>query len=113
MLIDAYIFLGSLLIVLTAPLVLGLVPPNGWYGIRLPGFAKPEHWYPLQLRGGLLVMVLGIGLALAGVLLHWVAPPLSQRTQILLTVLLIPIFYTTMVGVTIMAGAILRGPKDR
>ncbi len=108
MLTDAYIGLGGLLIVLCTPLVLGLVPPNNLYGIRLPAFMSPEKWYPLQRRGGLLLLVLGVVLVLTGILLHWVAPPLSQRVQILLTVLLIPIFYTTMIAMLIFASRMLR-----
>jgi hypothetical protein len=107
MLTDTYIFFGGLLIALCAPLVLGLVPPNNWYGIRLPAFATPDKWYPLQRRGGLVLLLLGIALVATGILLHWVAP-LSQRVQILLTVLLIPIFYTTMVAILIGASRMLR-----
>jgi hypothetical protein len=108
MLTDTYIFFGGLLIALCAPLVLGLVPPNNWYGIRLPAFATPDKWYPLQRRGGLVLLLLGVALVATGILLHWVAPPLSQRVQILLTVLLIPIFYTTMVAILIGASRMLR-----
>lgn len=108
MLTDTYILLGGLMIVVCAPLVLGLVPPNNWYGIRLPAFMSAEKWYPLQRRGGLLLLGLGVVLVAVGILLHWVAPPLSQRVQILLTVLLIPIFYTTMVAMLIFAPRMLR-----
>lgn len=104
MLTDAYIFLGALLIVLTAPLVLGLVPPNGWYGIRLTGFDSSEKWYRLNRRGGMLLLLSGAAFLLIGALLHWVAPPLSDRAQIILTVLLIPIFWATMIGMWIMAS---------
>lgn len=78
MLTDAYIAFGVLLIVLSLPLVFGLVPPNRWYGIRLPGFQSPERWYPLHRRGGLIFVVEGAVLVLVGVLLHWLVPSLSQ-----------------------------------
>jgi hypothetical protein len=56
MLTDIYIFLGALLIVVNAPLVLGLVPPNRWCGIRLTGFgaaiAAPPASSPSSTRSG-------------------------------------------------------------
>ncbi len=104
MLTDAYIVLGALLIVAFAPGVLGLVPPNRWgYGIKLTGFEKPEKWYPLQRRGGILAVVVGAACLLAGILLHWAIPPLSQRTQIIVTVMLVPIFWANLIGTFLIA----------
>ena len=112
MLTDTYIFLGALLILAFTPGVLGLVPPNRWgYGIKLTGFENPEKWYPLQRRGGLLSVVVGVALVLAGVLLHWVAPPMSQRTQIIITVMIIPVFWGDLIGMFLIAQRI--GPKGR
>lgn len=96
------------MIVLFAPLVLGLVPPNRWCGIRLTGLDAPEKWYPLNRRGGLLFLCVGAALVLTGVLLHWVVPPMSDRTQIIVTVLLIPIFYTTLITMLIIAFRMFR-----
>ncbi|HKI97484.1 MAG TPA: SdpI family protein [bacterium] len=41
------------LIVANVPLVLGVVPPNRWYGFRLPGARfDPALWYELNAMGG-------------------------------------------------------------
>jgi hypothetical protein len=48
-------FLGlyALLIAAAAPLALRLVPPNRFFGFRLPGtHAVPELWYAINAIGG-------------------------------------------------------------
>ncbi len=106
MLTDVYIVLGALLIVLFVPGVLGLIPPNRWFGIKLMGFAAPEKWYPLQRRGGIWSIVVGTFCLLIGVLLHWFAPPISHRTEILVSVMVIPVFYVAMIGMIIIGQRI-------
>jgi SdpI/YfhL protein family len=45
--------LYGVLILASVPLVLGLVPPNRWYGFRLPGARlDPELWYEVNSLGG-------------------------------------------------------------
>ena len=54
------------------PLVFGLVPPNQWYGFRLPGTLEdPELWYQINAIGGrnfVFAMLVG---AAANLLIWW------------------------------------------
>ena len=48
-----YLSLYGLLMVAGLPLVFQLVPPNRWYGFRLPGaMVSPEAWYQINALGG-------------------------------------------------------------
>ena len=48
-----YLGLYGLLIVAGLPLVFELIPPNPWYGFRLPGAILSEvHWYQINSIGG-------------------------------------------------------------
>jgi len=45
--------LYGVLIAATVPLALRLVPPNGWYGFRLPGaLIDVQSWYEVNALGG-------------------------------------------------------------
>lgn len=45
--------LYGVLVLATLPLLLRLVPPNRWYGFRLPGAQlDPKLWYELNALGG-------------------------------------------------------------
>jgi uncharacterized membrane protein len=45
--------LAVLLAGLSIPLILGKVPPNAWYGFRVPrAFASQENWYRINRYGG-------------------------------------------------------------
>ena len=46
---------------LGVPLILRKVPPNAWYGVRLPStFADPRVWYAVNARSGRDFIVLGL-----------------------------------------------------
>ena len=50
-----FTFWGMYLVLIgaTLPLVFGLVPPNSWFGFRLPGTAhSPALWYKINELGG-------------------------------------------------------------
>ena len=48
-----YIGLNVVLIAASLPLVFRLVPPNRWYGFRLPGTGtSPALWYEINVLGG-------------------------------------------------------------
>lgn len=64
--------LYAVLIVATLPLVLGQVPPNRWYGFRLPGARlDPTTWYELNARGGRLFIGALIVCAAINALIFW------------------------------------------
>jgi uncharacterized membrane protein len=53
---------GGLLVVLGVPLLLGKVPPNGFYGVRLRAtFEDPRVWYETNRKGGLGFLLVGVG----------------------------------------------------
>ena len=48
-----YLSLYALLILAGLPLIFKVVPPNRWYGFRLPGaMISPEVWYDINALGG-------------------------------------------------------------
>jgi len=52
-----YLSLYGLLILAGVPLVFQLVPPNRWYGFRLPGaMVSPEAWFQINALGGKLLI---------------------------------------------------------
>lgn len=61
---------GGLVAGLSLPLILGWVPPNRWYGVRLEAsFQSTALWYRINRRGGgyllswsLVVVLTGCGL---------------------------------------------------
>jgi SdpI/YfhL protein family len=64
--------LYGVLIAATVPLVLGLVPPNDWYGFRLPGARfDPILWYEINALGGKMFIVALVLCAAANALIFW------------------------------------------
>ncbi len=63
-----YLSLYGVLVLAGLPLVFQLVPPNRWFGFRLPGTgASPALWYEINTLGGkmfILSMVICAGLNL-------------------------------------------------
>ena len=65
-----YVIFGALLAGLAVPLLLDKVPPNGWYGFRVPStLYNPDLWYKVNrymarwlLAAGIVTMVGAIGL---------------------------------------------------
>lgn len=66
------IFGGLLLTALCVPLWLRKIPPNGWYGVRIPAsFRSDEAWYELNAYGGRLLTLGGVILAALGAAGFW------------------------------------------
>ena len=64
--------LYAVLAAATLPLVLGLVPPNRWYGFRLPGARfDPEIWYQVNALGGKLFIAALLICAGINALIFW------------------------------------------
>lgn len=54
------------------PLLLQLVPPNRWYGFRLPGTRlNPELWYSVNAVGAKLFISAMVVCAMLNLLLFW------------------------------------------
>jgi hypothetical protein len=68
--------MGVLMIVLSIPLVLGKIPMNCVYGIRIrKAFASQSNWYAINAYGGKVLLGFGLFLAVFGHLGRDVAPP--------------------------------------
>lgn len=73
-----------LILLLSVPMILGQVPPNGVYGFRTPKtLSSPDIWYPANRAAGwfmLAAMVVAIGFNLA---LWWAYPdwPLERMAS--------------------------------
>jgi len=60
------------------PLIAGRVPPNRWYGFRVPRtLADPQVWYPANAYAGKLLLAHALLLAAATLLLPRLWPELS------------------------------------
>lgn len=86
------VVVGLLIIVLAIPLAQRRVPPNRWYGIRLPSTLADEGvWYAANARAGRDMIVVGtvvtlLALAAPLALPHW--PP-DLRTLFVAVVLVV------------------------
>lgn len=69
-LLAMYVIFGLLLAGLSVPLLLGKIPPNGWYGFRVPStLYDADLWYKVNrymarwmLAAGIITVVGAIGL---------------------------------------------------
>ena len=53
--------LGPILILLSIPLIFRWVPPNRFFGLRIPATLKNESvWYDVNARSGRLSLMLGV-----------------------------------------------------
>jgi len=86
------VVVGLLIVALAVPLARRSVPPNRWYGIRLPStLADEDLWYAANARAGRDMMIVGalvtvLALAAPLVLPHW--PP-ELRTLLVAAVLVV------------------------
>jgi hypothetical protein len=68
--------LYAVLIAAGVPLLLGWVPPNAWYGFRLPGARfDPGTWYEVNALGGRLFIAAMVICAGLNALLYWKGTP--------------------------------------
>lgn len=68
--------LYAVLIAATLPLALRLVPPNSWYGFRLPGLRfDPALWYDINALGGRNFVIAMVVCAGINALIHWKGTP--------------------------------------
>ena len=65
-----YVVSGLLLAVLSVPLILRRVPPNGMYGFRVPQtLSDPDVWYDANAFAGRYLLLTGVATVLAAILL--------------------------------------------
>lgn len=67
-----YVIFGLLLVGLSIPLLLGKVPPNPWYGFRVPStLADATLWYKVNRHMARWLLMTGILTAAGAFLLYW------------------------------------------
>lgn len=72
MLRNFYVATGGLLVVLSVPLILRLVGPNGWYGFRVKAtLENPELWYDVNVYSGWRMLVTGLVSIFTAIGLSW------------------------------------------
>ena len=75
-----YVVFGLLLIVLAIPMLRGKVPPNPWYGFRVPGtLSDPTRWYKANRYAARWLLLTGVITVAAAIALYFV-PGLSVDT---------------------------------
>lgn len=68
-----YVGAGLLLIALAVPLIRRKVPPNAWYGFRVPQtWSDPEIWYAANAHAGKYLLAVGVITVLAAIVLYLV-----------------------------------------
>ena len=72
-----YVVFGLLLVGLALPLLLDKVPPNGWYGFRVPStLYNPDLWYKVNRYMARWLLLSGI-ITVAGAVALYLVPGLS------------------------------------
>lgn len=75
---------GGLVAGLSLPLILGWVPPNRWYGVRVvASFQSKTLWYRINHRGGAYLFFWSLVVVLVGCGLLMVPRPLANGVVIL------------------------------
>ena len=60
-LLTAFLTTGAVLIALSIPLILQRIPPNQWYGFRVPAtLDDPEIWYLVNVYAAWRTLLLGV-----------------------------------------------------
>ena len=73
-------FIGALFIAIFVPLILKKVPPNKWYGLRVPAtFSDETVWYEANVWMAKDMLKLGVLIIIAGAALHFAPMPLWGR----------------------------------
>jgi uncharacterized membrane protein len=63
---------GLVLAGLSVPLILQKVPPNGYYGLRVPcADENPELWYQVNAFAGRRFMLAGLGTSVGAIILYF------------------------------------------
>ena len=86
-----YVIFGLLLIGLSVPLLLDKIPPNGWYGFRVPStLYNPDLWYKVNRYAARWLLLSGIITVVAAVLLYyWAALSVDGYAWSMLAVFLL------------------------
>ncbi len=82
-LLTASMSIGALLIAMSVPLILKKIPPNKWYGLRIPAtFSDETVWYEANVWMAKDMLRLGVLTIIAGAVLSFVPMPLWGKVLI-------------------------------
>ncbi len=71
-LLALYTVAGLLMAGFSVPLISNKIPPNGFYGFRVRAtLDDPQLWYKVNAYSGRRLLVLGLGTALASIILYY------------------------------------------
>ena len=84
---------GMLMVALAIPMILQRVKPNPWYGFRTrKTLSDPDIWYPANRYAGKALLAAGAVVAVASLVLYWIAEGLSHGDGGLLALWLIVLY---------------------
>ena len=96
----AFVFAGLIVAAVAVPLWRRQVPPNGTYGLRVPATLEDEWvWYEANARAAKGLVAVGLVVAVAAVVLPWVAPMRDDQLVVVLAIL----FVVSLLGATVWA----------
>jgi hypothetical protein len=78
--------LGLPFILLSIPLMLRWVPPNRFFGLRIPATRKESVWYDANALNGRHLFLLGVAMVVVEFLLPWTPWSAATRRGILWTI---------------------------
>lgn len=85
------LIIGPIVILLSLPLLFRFIPPNGWYGVRIPAaYKSPDNWYRINRMGAVYLMIYGFVCIAIGLIPGGNVPSLLWFSPLLLMYL--PLF---------------------
>lgn len=95
-----------LIFLLMLPLILGLIPPNRWYGVRTKQIqANAEHWYQVNRYAGLTLSIAGVEY----LIIAWIVPcTVNGQTDLWYWLLHLVVFAGTLLVSGLLIGSYLR-----
>ena len=87
-----YVIFGLLLAGLSVPLLLGKIPPNGWYGFRVPStLYNPDLWYKVNRHMARWLLATGIVTPIGAIVLYrWGNRSVDDYAWLCLAVFAVP-----------------------
>lgn len=78
-----WVVTGLILIAVSIPLVLKKIPPNQWYGFRVPKTFSSDHiWYEANRIAGIDLCLAGGVVVGASIVLNFMAPIIGQGLSV-------------------------------
>lgn len=83
--IVCFLIFGLVFILTLIPLRLGRIPPNSFYGIRIPkAFESRELWYKVNAAGAGIMIVYGAAMLVVSVVLFLISSKIDLDSNVVL-----------------------------